>query len=91
MLKIEGAHISSFNVYECVPTPGQLGSEFQRGRGRTDLASAYVLCCLISLGSVFQVAWVRATAGRTEVWCIPDWRESEGLGSKRIVLSRYLN
>ena len=40
--------------YECVATLGQVDLEFQRGYRRIDLASAYVLCHLISLGPVFQ-------------------------------------
>ena len=34
---------------------------------------------------------VRTTVGRMKVQCIPDWRESEGLVSKRIELSQYSN
>ena len=35
----------------------------------------------------FKVAWVRTTAGRTEVRCVLDQRGSEGLVSKRTELS----
>ena len=45
-----------------------------------DLASAYVLHRLI-LSLYFKVAQVRTAAGRMEVQCIPDQRESEGLVS----------
>ena len=32
------------------------------------------------LGPIFQSGMVRTTVGGTEVQCIPDWREMEGLG-----------
>ena len=77
--------------YKGVPTLGQVDSEFWRWRRWTDLASAYVLYHLISSGPVFQSSSVRTTAGRMEVQSILDWRVLEGLVSKRIVLSQYLN
>ena len=51
-----------------------------------DLASAYVLHRLKSSGPVFQNSTVKTT-GRTEVWCVPDWRELEGLSEQEVVLS----
>ena len=52
-----------------------------------------LMCCTAWYCRVlyFKVAWVRTTVGRMEVRCIPDWRESERLVSKRIILSRYSN
>ena len=68
--------------YKGVPTLGQVGSEFQRWHGRMDLASAYVLHRLISLGPAFQSGMGQNHSRRTEIQCILDQRESEGLSEQ---------
>ena len=56
-----------------------------------DLASAYVLHHLKSLGPVFQSGTVRNAVGRTEVLSIPHWREVEGLSKQEeMILSQNL-
>ena len=47
-----------------------------------DLASAHVLHHLILLGPVTQSGMGQNHSRRMDIWCIPDWRESEGLSEQ---------
>ena len=49
----------------------------------------FSLCAVLLeiVGPVFQNSMVKTTAGRTEVRCVPDQRDSEGLSEQEVVLS----